>query len=505
MNSLLRPALPFAALFALASCGESPEAVFRDAQTAFAQENYQEARLDLVEALRARPTDHAMLVLLAETHLRLGDPDSAEWAIGRLERAGGKPPARIKAEVALLRQDPTLALDLLGRDETVDGWRIRGEAYAMLGQADAARHAFEQGLKAGGNVRLGSAYGRELLLAEDFGAAGKVLARMRSLAPQSYETLVMAADLAAAQGQDEAAIAAYRRTIDAFPDRAAPMLALANQYDALGKVDDAISLVERAAKIDAGDPQVEELRFQLLSEKGEWEKIRLALQTRETSLQPGSALSMTYGEALLRLGHAEQARVIFRRAALVLPGNPYSRLMLGQAELATGDAQGAWKTLEPLAQSSLARPEVLVQAEQAARAAGAPEAAKLRARLEPARIKATMELVEQGEDALARQQWARAVAIYTRLLQRGEDAEVLKRLALAQGRLGDAASAIARADRAQALSPDNPDYLYVAGIVRLDSGRDVGEAVRLLERAAAIDPGNRAISRDLARAKAAAG
>lgn len=116
-----------------------------------------------------------------------------------------------------------------------------------------------------------------------------------------------------------------------------------------------------------------------------------------------------------------------------------------------------------------------------------------------------MELVEQGEDALARQQWARAVAIYTRLLQRGEDAEVLKRLALAQGRLGDAASAIARADRAQALSPDNPDYLYVAGIVRLDSGRDVGEAVRLLERAAAIDPGNRAISRDLARAKAAAG
>ncbi|MFD2136214.1 tetratricopeptide repeat protein [Novosphingobium resinovorum] len=106
---------------------------------------------------------------------------------------------------------------------------------------------------------------------------------------------------------------------------------------------------------------------------------------------------MRYGEALLQLGHAEQARVIFRRAVLALPGNPYARLMLGESQLATGDGQGAWATLQPLAASTLAGPQVLEAAEQAARAVDAPEAAALQARLDPARLKETMALVGQGD------------------------------------------------------------------------------------------------------------
>ena len=507
MKASIHFALPLAALLALTACGESPEALFEKARADFAAENYQEARIALGSALRERPGDSAMLALLVETHLRLGDIDGAEGALRRLERAGGKGPAlaRMKAQIALLRQKPEQALALLGADDSADGWRIRAESHLALGADDAARQAFEQGVAGGGDIRLASSYARYLLLNDDLPRAAFVLRRMQALAPRSYEALVMAGDLATAQGRDEAAIAAYRKVTEAFPDRAPPFLALANLQDAAGRVDEASALVEQAGKIAPNEPEVEELRFQLMSEKGEWEQIRDALQSRESSLQPGSALSMTYGEALLRLNHPEQARVIFRRAVLRLPGNPYARLMLGEAQLASGDAQGAWTTLEPLAATTLARTDVLERAEQAARQIGAPEAAGLRARLDPARLKATMALIDQGEGALAGQDWATAVSVYTRLLERGEDPEVLKRLALANSRMGDAGAAIAHADRAAALDRDNADYLHMAGAVRLAAGRDLAQARRLLEAAALADPDNRDIARDLKKAKAAAG
>lgn len=505
MKPLARLTLPLAALLALPACGESPEALLASARAEFAAENYQQARLDLSEALRERPGDREMLVLLVDTQLRLGDADGAEGAAGRLERAGGAVPGRMKAEIALLRGDAKAALGLLGADSSVDGWRVRAESLIALGEDEAARDAFEKGMARGVDVRLGAAFGRYLLLREDLPRAAALLGQMQAMAPRSYETLVMAADLAVAQGRDEAAIAAYRTAVEAFPDRAAPMLALASQYDALGKVGEAAGLVEQAGKIAPNDPQVEALHFQLLSEQGEWEKIRLELQTRESGLAAGSPLAMTYGEALLRLGHAEQARVLFRRAVLVQPGNPYARLMLGQAQLAAGDMRGAWATLAPLSASTLAAPEVLEPAAQAARAVGAPEAAALRARLDPARLKATMALIDRGEAALAAEDWAAAAPVYRRLLERGEDPEVLKRLALAESGLGDAGAAVAHADRAVGRDPGNADYLYVAAVVRLSGKQDLAEARRLLEAALVVDPGNRTIARELEKAKAAAG
>ncbi|MFD2136213.1 hypothetical protein ACFSLT_15640 [Novosphingobium resinovorum] len=41
--------------------------------------------------------------------------------------------------------------------------------------------------------------------------------------------------------------------------------------------------------------------------------------------------------------------------------------------------------------------------------------------------------------------------------------------------------------------------------MRVVVGRDLGEAQRLLEKAADLDPANRAIARELKKAKAAAG
>lgn len=507
MTRYPRALLPLALLGVLAGCGDSPETLFDKARGDFAAEDYQGARQHLAAALQERPEDRAMLALMAQTQLRLGDPDGAEGAIKRLAQAGvhGAEVARMKAQLALLRKAPDQALTLLGGDASVDGWRIRAEAQLALGQDAQAARSFERGMAAGNDIRLADAYARYRLGAEDLRGAEAIFGRMRAIAPGSYETLLLEGDLSVAQGQADQAITAYRKAAKAYPDRIAPLLALANLFDAKSNLAEATKLVYKAAEIAPEDAAVEALSFQLMSEKGEWEKIRLALQGRESELEAGSGLSMTYAEALLRLGHAEQARVLFARAVLVLPGNPYSRMMLGEAQLATGDAQGAWDTLRPLAASTLARPEILQNAEKAARAAGDPEADVLRARLDPRSLKPTMALVGQGEGALVRQDWTTAATAYRQLLLRGEDPEVLKRLALVSSRLGQPAEAIGYAGRALALAPDNPDYLYIAGLVRLEAGQDLPGARRLLEAAAAGDPRNPVIARDLRKAKAATG
>lgn len=505
MNRIIRLALPLAVLGALPGCGDSPETLLAKARESVAVQDYQAARLQLASALLKEPENTEILALLAQVQLRLGDAEAAQGLLDRLERRGGTPRPWMKAEIALLRGRPAEALKLLGGDASTDGWRVRAEAQLALDDPSGAVRSFERGMAAGGDVRLASSYARYRLTNGDLRGAADILRRMQAMAPKAYETLVLAGDLAAARGQDDGAIAAYLKASEAYPDRVAPMLALANQYDGKGQLDKAGEWVEKAGKLAPSDPEVEALKYQVMSGKGEWEKIRLGLQGRESQLEPGSGLQMTYAEALLRLGYAEQARILFNRAALALPGNPYSRMMLGEAQLASGDADGAWATLAPLAASTLARPEVLQSAEKAARAAGAPEAYALRARLEPARLKATGALVQRGEAALERRDWATALDVYGRLLERGEDPEVLKRLALASSGLGRAREAIAYADRTLAVQPDNPDYLYLAGLMRLEAGQDIPAARRLLEAAAAGDPRNPVIARDLKKAKAAAG
>jgi tetratricopeptide (TPR) repeat protein len=503
-------ALPLAALLALGGCGDRPETLFARARAAFDAENYPQARNDLSSALDKRPGDRAMLALLVETQLRLGDPDAAERALARFERSGGSGPAlaRMRAQLALLRRDPGQVLELLGRDGSTDGWRIRAEAHLALGDDKAARAAFENGFRAHrrvpGDMRLLTAYARFLLLDGDLPQAARLLAAMKAVSAEAYPTLVMAGDLAISQGDRDTARNAYRQAVKRYPDQAAPMLALAFILREDGDLAGAQHLVGQVDAIEPGNPRAELLGFQIMADREEWASVRRDLLPREATLTPGSPLSTIYGETLLRLGQSEQARMLFTRAVLHMPGDPSLRTMLAEAQLATGDARRAWATIAPLAAGTLATPDILDCALRAARRVRAPEAAGLAARLAPAALKATLAAMREGEQALAGQDWQRAAAVYSRLLARGEDAQVLNRLASAEIGLERPALAIAHADRAVALDPQNAQYLYVAAMARVTSGRDLPMARRLLETAKAIDPGDPAIVQGIQQAKAAA-
>lgn len=505
-------ALVAGAGLALAGCGDDPSAHAARARTAFAAQDFVAARMEALAALdsgldsgKLAPGDaQALLRLLARAQLQLGDGDGAQATLVRLDEAGGGGATvnRMKAEAALLRGLPRQALSLLGQDGDADAWRLRAAAQQALGNNADALAAFRQGLAAGDNVALARDYARFLITAEDYAGAQAALAVMQRGDPKGLDTAMVEGALRAKQGQLDQAAAAYDRAIAGYPTRVEPLIERANLADMQGQLDRAIGLITRAAKLAPGDGRVLDLQVQFASEKGDWEKVRQLLAPHEIDLDPRTPNGLTYAEALLRLGHPEQARVIFARALLLSPQNPYSRMMLAEAQLATGDPATALRTIRPLSDSLLAGPRELDLALRAARAAGDPAADALAGRIRSAQWQQDQRLAGEGQAAMGRRDWAAAIEAYTALLADGSDAEVLKRLAVACSNAGRHHEAIAYADRALLIAPRDPDMVHMAGLARLNAGQDLDAARRLLARAAEAEPANRLFRADLARAQA---
>lgn len=507
MTKAFRIALPLFGALLLAGCGDDPAELYARAQKSFAAQDFITARIDLTSALRDEPGNKAMLALLADTQLRLGDGEAARATLDKLARAGGGGDLynTLLAAAQLLLDQPEQALATLGDDGSAEAWRLRAAAHLALDTPDQALAAFEMGLAAGGSVRLIHDYAHYRLQSSDLAGARTLVEQLRVLAPQGYETLYVQGELAAAEGNASSAEGFWKEASRRYPSRYEPVFALAELASNAGKSELALKLVEQASQLSPGNKQVASIRIQLLSENGEWEKVRDLLQQHESELAPGSAEGMTYAEALLRLGHAEQARSFYVRALLLNPQNRYARMMLGEAQLATGDAAGAWETLKPLAAGVLGMRRELELAEKAARAAGSADAPILRQRLQSSNMQRAETLSGQGQAALGKRDWKAAMNAFRQLSALGDDPQVFKRLAFAMSQSGLTGEAIATADKALAMQPDDPDLSYMAGFVRLNGRTDLEGAVRLLSQAAAADPKNQTYRNDLAQAKAAAG
>ncbi|WP_421847818.1 tetratricopeptide repeat protein [Novosphingobium sp.] len=501
-----RAALLVALLLASACSRADPAAQFAAAQQAFAAEDYAAARTQVLSALDSDGSNRDMLLLFARTQLKLGDGDGAQATLTHLEEAGftSDELVRMKAEAAILRGQPQAALNLLGRDDGAEAWRLRAAAHSALEDSPAALDALRHGLAVDArNYALVHDYARFLIAAQDYPAAARAVETLRQLAPRRLDTLMMSGMLAARQGKLDAATRSYTSAAEAFPSRVEPLTALASLADMRGELDGAQALVARAAKIAPSHPEVIDLTVLLASERGDWETVRKTLVSQESTLDPRSANGMSYAEALLRLGHPEQARAMFAQALLLSPQNPYARIMLAEAQLAGGDATTALRTVQPLADSVMAGPRELDLAVRAARAANDPSAAALAARLQSPALKANQQLVGAGQAALARQDWQAALAAFSQIPGHENDAEVLRRMALAASRLGQVDTALGYADRALELAPRNADMMHTAALVRLEAGRDRDQMLRLLKEASQLDPANRLFRADLARAVAA--
>lgn len=501
MTPAMRTRLAVALLLTLSACGESPADRVARARQEIAGMELAAARVDLIAALAEQGDNLAALRLLADVQLRLGDGEGAAATAVRLERAGASAVdlVPIQAEAALLRGNPKAALALLGAAASPAAERVRAAALLAKHDAAGALAALRRGVAVGADPLLLRDYARFLIGSGDFDGAASQIATLSRLQPEGFDALMLGADLATRRSRHAEAHALLERAFARFPNVPDALIARATVFDLEGKLDEAVAMTNRAATIAPDDPRIRDLKVQFAAMNGDWSTVRALLAREERTLDPLSPNGLSYAEAMLRTGHPEQARALFQRALTRSPGNPYSRLMLAEAQLATGDARAAHATVAPLASSVMADQRELELAARAAEKAGLPEAAAYRARLSDANQGMVQALSAEGNAALVSEDWPRAIEVFSRLAQRGEDAEVLKRLALALSHRGRADEAIRAADRARALRPDDPDTSYMAGLVRVRAGRDVPAAIAMLQQASQSAPDNTIFRQTLAR------
>ena len=486
----------------LASCGDDPAARIARARAEIAAMELNAARIDLSAALEEKGDDAELLRLLAGVQLRLGDGDGAQTTLVRLEKIAGRSVelVRLQAEASLLRGLAKQALKLLGNDDSPVAWRIRAGACAALDDVDGQMEALRRGEAAGDDPLLLRDYAGVLLESSALGEAGRILAKLARLQPDGFDTLMLTADLAVRQQRYADAHRVLEKAAQLFPSLPDPLIARAQTYDAQDQLEKASAMAEAAARLAPDDHRTIELKVRLAAMKGEWETVRSTLAARENTLEPLSPNGLFYAEALLYLGHPEQARARLQRAVTRSPKSHYPRLMLAAAQMTTNDPAAAYATVKPLADSLLAGMHELELAEAAARQVGLEaEADVLKTRLATISQNRALALAKSAEAAVARADWAEAIAAYRQVSKMGNDTEVLRRLAMVLSQSGQADEAIATADRALAIAPDDPEMIHLAGYVRAKAGKELPTAHQMLQQASAADPANVLFRRDAAR------
>lgn len=496
-----------AALLVLSACSDTPEDSFAKAKAEFAAHDYAAARIHIAAALAGQPGNRDMLLLQARTLIAIGDGDGGGAAIEKLARgqAPGGELAELGAEAALLRKAPDAALALLGDLDSTEAARLRALAALQKDDRTAAQGHFEKAVADGRNGRALADYARFRLMAGDLPGAQGLAAKAAALAPGSIDTLLIQGALLVRGGDLKQAEATYAKAAKLYPASLAALVGQAAVLGDLGRAKEMAAVLERASALAPRDPALVFLTAKSAAVRKDWKGVREAVQPVEATLSPVDPLRQLYAESLLRMGQGELAVAQLQPLLRSMPGNREATRLLGEAQLASGDARGALETLRPLALSAAFRPEELALAIKAAKAAGDPGLGALEARTRAPATQALGRDLADGDIAMRSGNWAGAVQAYQRVLAMtdGRNPVVLNNMAYAQTMLGNHAAAIGFAGRAMKEAPNNASVLDTAGWAWFKSGKDIGEARRLLRRAVQLAPQNATIRAHLAEAERA--
>lgn len=488
---------------ALSACGLSPEARLDRAEAAYEQHRFTEARLDLATLLQDGDADPAIIELLARTQLQLGDGEGAAANLARLDALEAVPADRneLLAEAELLRGRYQQAMTLAEGLGHAEGARIAALSLLGMGETDAARARFEQGLVAtGAGARLRADYAIFLMREGDLDRAEMLAAQARKAAPDALDPLLASARIAQSTGAMEDALRYFERASAFYPENRVALLGRIGVLGDQGRMAEARPLIEEAARRAPDDPDVIYLQARLAAEDADWKAVRTLLQPFET--REDARLQLLYARSLVELGLDEQA--IGKLAPMVrqAPGAITPRRLLAHAQLASGDAAAAYATIEPLANSALGNAQDLALYSKSAKASGRP-AALAGALQKSAPAERIARLLAAGDKALGSKDWRAAISSYEELRGYTSDsnAMVLNNLAYAYGKAGQVNKAIALAEKAHHLAPGQASVKDTLGWLLVNSGQNRKRGIVLLEEAVKLAPANRNIANHLAAAR----
>lgn len=474
----------------------------------------------------ASPRLHAALGISS-----LGQGETAR-AIGELERANALDSKTVQSGTMLVmtllrNKDNTQALATVQALERQHGsnpllHNLKGGVQLALQDRPGARASFEQALRLDGSYLPALANLAQL----DVGENKPELAQRRYQAalarsPKNAELQAALAKLAATQGKRDEARRWLEQAQADHPDAVAPAALLCNFYLQTGEKDKALALARRLQGSQPGQTEALALRAQVEYSAG---LAREALDSYKqlASVQNSSApLQMRISSLHLALGDPQSALQAARRAHAIEPSlleaqvvevamqlelkRPREALaaarrvqqqqpamaagykLEGDVQLAQGQPLAALAMYERAFQLSKTGP-LQVQLYRALLAAGQESQADARMAAwlkgQPGDLATRLYL---AGSKLAKEQFQAAIGHYEYVIARqAGNVVALNDLAWAYQHAGDS-RALATAERALALAPDNAAVLDTLGWIVLQQG-DATRAIAVLRQAAKLAP-----------------
>ena len=470
----------------IAMRGNDPASALARAEAFEASGDMQAARVEAMNAVDYAPGDEAAWRLLARAQLALG----GGGALSTVERArdAGVPIERTRhlmAEAMLLNGNPEAALAetenvTIAPEFFAEAARVRGRAFQMLGQIQAAAEAFDMAIEDrpdSPDLWLDIARFR-LATGEQAGAIDAVNEAL-TLDPDDIDTLILKGRLVRDQYGLVASLVWFDRALVADDRHIPALLERAATLGDIGRMQEMLATTRRVLTLDPSNPRALYLQAVLAARARNFSLARRIVSLTDGQLDGRPAMMMMQAAIDYGENNFEAAIRRLERLLELQPANRAARRLLGAAKFHTGDMRAAIAALESLADRPDADSYVLTLIGRAWEREGDFERAAyyLTRAARPART-GLAPLGAPPEDAAA-------LSLIEREAQQdgGARAEVeLIRAYLAIGRTGDA---LARAETLRNANLGAPDAHLIYGDALGAAGR-YGDAAAAYATAANI-------------------
>jgi tetratricopeptide (TPR) repeat protein len=329
----------------------------RKAELALAKRQPRVARIELLNAIKADPTNGAAHLLQGKVYLELGDGVAAEAAIGRARETGidVADTRHLMAHALLLQRADQRALeeaDFARVPRRYAGYaaRIRGRALVALGRFSEATVAFAEAARRDPrSPAMWTDLGRFRLVTGNIAGGMEAANRALALDRRNPDALLLRGELARVRSGPAAGMAWFARGLAVDPQHVPTLLAKAATFGDLRRMREMLAATRAVLLIDPGNPLAFQLQAMLAARARNFALARGLMQRAGDALDGQPAAMLLRGVIEYRLGNHGQAIESLSRLIAADPDNLKARRILGAARWGAGDAPGTIAALQPVA------------------------------------------------------------------------------------------------------------------------------------------------------------
>jgi len=350
-----------ALLLGLAGCSNAagqpaPEGALERGAAALAAGQPRTAKVEFLNAIKARPNDGKVRLLQAETYLALADGIAAQAEIERARQlgAGSAETGHLMAHALLLQGQNKRAVEEAAAAEPVQAPyadRIAGEALAGMGDNQAAAARFEAAAAAAPqDHRTWIAIARFRRSNGDLAGALAYSAKAVALKPRNAEALTLRGELTRSQYGLRAALPWFDKALEVDPNNVVALLERAATLGDIGEMQAMLADTRKVLSLSPANPIAFYLQAMLAARAGEFELARKLYQRTNGALANQPSAMLLAGAIEYETGSASEAVTRLEKLVAMQPDNAKARRVLAAAQWKLGDASAtAAATLRPIA------------------------------------------------------------------------------------------------------------------------------------------------------------